>query len=158
MVAETLTPRARQELEQALLAERAQLLASLRMLDEAVRSLGESQGEEGDAGGAPADVASDLAEQAVDLSLESVERRRLVEVEDALARLAEGTYGQCLRCGGPIAVERLYALPWTAFCIDCARQLQGRGPARKPPEPPADLQPRGSSSEPEQAERRPFTR
>jgi DnaK suppressor protein len=40
-------------------------------------------------------------------------------VEAALARVADGSYGTCLRCGKPIAPGRLEALPWVAHCIDC---------------------------------------
>jgi Ala-tRNA(Pro) deacylase len=134
MLTQTLSRRLLQELEEVLLAERERLRTSLCLLDEAVRTLSESQGEESDAGGASADVASDLAQQAVDLSIESVERRRLGEVEDALARVTAGTYGRCQTCGEPIGVERLYALPWARTCIDCARQAERRRPgtARAP--------------------------
>jgi DnaK suppressor protein len=39
----------------------------------------------------------------------------------ALAKLEEGSYGRCDRCGGPIAPRRLEAAPESALCIDCAR-------------------------------------
>ena len=39
----------------------------------------------------------------------------------ALAKLEEGTYGRCDRCGGPIAPARLEAVPESVLCIDCAR-------------------------------------
>jgi DnaK suppressor protein len=39
----------------------------------------------------------------------------------ALAKLDEGTYGRCDRCGGPIAPARLEAVPESVLCIDCAR-------------------------------------
>jgi DnaK suppressor protein len=39
----------------------------------------------------------------------------------ALAKLEEGTYGQCDRCGGQIAPGRLEAAPESSLCIDCAR-------------------------------------
>jgi len=45
---------------------------------------------------------------------------RLDEVDDALARLAARTYGVCEACGGPIAAERLDALPVTRRCVACA--------------------------------------
>ena len=51
-------------------------------------------------------------------------RRRLraerAEVDAALGRLAAGTYGRCVRCGGPIAADRLDARPSTPVCIGCA--------------------------------------
>jgi DnaK suppressor protein len=48
-------------------------------------------------------------------------RRRLADVEAALARRAEGGYGICEICGRPIAAERLAARPAARTCIDCAR-------------------------------------
>ena len=48
---------------------------------------------------------------------------QLALVEDALARLDDGSFGACVRCGKPIAAARLEALPWAATCIDCQRDL-----------------------------------
>ena len=42
------------------------------------------------------------------------------EVNRALAKLAEGTYGVCDGCGERISAERLEAIPWTALCVSCA--------------------------------------
>ena len=47
-------------------------------------------------------------------------RSALHEIERALARLEEGTYGVCERCGQPISVARLEAMPATTTCIACA--------------------------------------
>jgi DnaK suppressor protein len=44
----------------------------------------------------------------------------LLDVRRAEAKLAEGTYGTCDRCGEPIPPERLEALPWAVLCLDCA--------------------------------------
>ena len=46
--------------------------------------------------------------------------RRLTDVERAVARVHDGSYGTCTRCGRPIAAERLAALPATPTCISCA--------------------------------------
>lgn len=45
---------------------------------------------------------------------------RLAEIDAALARAAQGAYGTCEVCGGPIGEERLAALPATRRCIRCA--------------------------------------
>lgn len=45
----------------------------------------------------------------------------LAEVDRALARLADGSYGVCTNCGKPISVARLEARPTATLCIDCAR-------------------------------------
>lgn len=46
-------------------------------------------------------------------------RRRLLAVDEAERRLQEGTFGRCERCGGPIATERLQALPLATTCVNC---------------------------------------
>jgi RNA polymerase-binding protein DksA len=48
-------------------------------------------------------------------------RRRLADVDAALARQEAGDYGSCESCGRPIAPERLAARPAARTCIDCAR-------------------------------------
>jgi DnaK suppressor protein len=45
----------------------------------------------------------------------------LADVERALEKLADGTYGICDACGEPIGEERLEAIPWATLCISCAR-------------------------------------
>ncbi len=44
----------------------------------------------------------------------------LADVERSIAKLAEGTYGSCDRCGAAIPDERLEAIPWAALCVRCA--------------------------------------
>jgi len=76
--------------------------------------------------GSQAAAASQVFEQQRDLALRDHNAQHLEQVDAALVRLADGTFGACLRCGRPIAPERLEALPWAAFCIDCQR-IVGRG-------------------------------
>jgi len=123
-----LTPELRQQLAEALEQERDRLRRSMRQLAEAERALGQSQAEESDAGEEPADVASDLVEQEIQTTLERGERERLLEVEAALTRLEEGTYGRCESCGVAIDVERLLARPWARYCRRCAERRRQRGP------------------------------
>ncbi len=78
--------------------------------------------------GSQAAAASHVFEQQRDLALRERAEQQLALVDAALARLAAGSFGRCLRCGKPIAPERLEALPWAEHCIDCARLIaQGRG-------------------------------
>jgi RNA polymerase-binding protein DksA len=62
-----------------------------------------------------------LATLIVDLDLADTDRdlEELQDVEAALARLREGTYGRCLRCGEPIGYERLTAWPTAKRCRTC---------------------------------------
>lgn len=71
--------------------------------------------------GSQAAAASQVFEQQRDLALRDRNAQHLAEVEAAIARLDDGTYGTCVRCGRPIAQERLDALPWAAHCIECQR-------------------------------------
>ena len=50
------------------------------------------------------------------------QRRLLDEVEEALMRLRDGTYGRCLSCGRPIPEGRLEALPWALRDVACEVQ------------------------------------
>ena len=73
-----------------------------------------------------ADSAHSTAERARLLSVMKALRSNLRWVERAITKMDLGTYGVCERCGNPISVERLDALPWAILCIDCARLGEGR--------------------------------
>jgi len=51
-------------------------------------------------------------------------RSHLAEIDAALARVADGSYGTCVRCGRPIAPARLETLPATRLCVTCAARPQ----------------------------------
>ena len=70
-----------------------------------------------------ADHASDLFDHELDDSLGENADQILREIDTALARIDDGTYGTCTRCGKEIPVERLEAVPWTTLCIEDARRL-----------------------------------
>ena len=81
----------------------------------------------------PDDGIQDLADKAasayskeLNFSLSDAERQNLVQVEEALSRIDEGTFGVCTNCGTTIGEKRLQAIPWTGFCIDC-QELQEQG-------------------------------
>lgn len=69
--------------------------------------------------GSQAAAASQVFEQQRDLALRERAVQHLAQVDAALARLRDGTFGRCVRCGRPIAPERLEVLPWAAHCIEC---------------------------------------
>ena len=56
------------------------------------------------------------------ISLVRALRSNLREVDRALVKMQAGTYGTCERCGNPIGLERLTALPWAQLCIDCKQK------------------------------------
>jgi len=83
---------------------------------------GRSQGE---------DVAQDIADKAASsynkefLFTQSTNERQLLGmVETALARIREGSFGECISCGKEINAKRLDAVPWTRYCIECQEKLE----------------------------------
>jgi RNA polymerase-binding protein DksA len=71
-----------------------------------------------------ADVGSENFEQEFTLSLLENEEEVLNEVQGALRRIQTGTYGTCEECGKEIPRERLQAIPYTRYCVECARKLE----------------------------------
>jgi len=67
------------------------------------------------------DLAQAYANRERNLTLSVLEEEQLQQVEAALQRLEDGTYGRCERCGQPINPERLEALPYATLCINCRR-------------------------------------
>jgi RNA polymerase-binding transcription factor DksA len=72
-----------------------------------------------------ADIGTDTYDQDFMLGLAETERQRLVEIDDALARIADKTYGVCQMTGKPIPDARLDAKPWAKYTIEAARKIEG---------------------------------
>src|SRR5690242_8547859 len=71
-----------------------------------------------------ADDASEVVTRDVNLALRNNSQDLLAQVEAALHRLDDGTYGTCARCGNPINPERLEALPYASYCITCQSAVE----------------------------------
>ena len=92
--------------------KRDSLLADLARLEDEARDSGEAE---------VRDSTDDAtADQSTGEALEevTVESETLEQVEDALKRVADGTYGKCVECGLPIDEKRLEAIPWTPYCLE----------------------------------------
>ncbi len=74
-----------------------------------------------------ADMASDNYDTEMSLNLASGEQRLLREIDEALKRMEEGTYGDCLDCGKKITQQRLKAVPSATHCIGCQEKLEKKG-------------------------------
>jgi RNA polymerase-binding protein DksA len=72
------------------------------------------------------DMGSVTFDRELDEGLEEGAQQKLAQIDRAIAKLDDGTYGQCERCGREIGEERLRARPWATLCIDDQR-LVGRG-------------------------------
>jgi RNA polymerase-binding protein DksA len=69
-----------------------------------------------------ADIATETVDREIDYTLEEHDERLLGEIDAALKRIEDGTYGTCVNCGAQIPPERLEAMPWATLCIDCKRK------------------------------------
>jgi DnaK suppressor protein len=70
------------------------------------------------------DIATATFDREMASSLEENSNHVRKEIDGALARIDDGTYGLCERCGGPIGAERLEALPWATLCIEDKRKQE----------------------------------
>jgi DnaK suppressor protein len=112
--------------------ERKRLLGELEQQKSSVRPADERR--EGSPFGKREEEAMESFELEKRISLEKRIREQLGEVEHALKKLEQGTYGRCDNCGQPIDPARLEALPQASLCLRCkgllakeARPAPGRG-------------------------------
>jgi DnaK suppressor protein len=68
------------------------------------------------------DLADEYAERERDIALLAIEQDQLHQIEAALARIEDGTYGICLECGEAIPPERLEIIPYATTCVRCQTQ------------------------------------
>lgn len=100
-------------LKKILLGQRREIFDRLQGLESDWQTLGER------------DIEWEEEAQKADLTalyaqLDDREKTEIEEIDLALAKMAQGTYGICEKCGKPISLERLEALPATRCCRKCA--------------------------------------
>ncbi|MFH1503957.1 MAG: TraR/DksA family transcriptional regulator [Candidatus Omnitrophota bacterium] len=71
-----------------------------------------------------ADVASDNYERDFNIGLVSIERRIVMDIDEALKRIEDKDYGNCEECKKPIAKIRLNAIPYTCHCKKCQEKME----------------------------------
>jgi RNA polymerase-binding protein DksA len=117
-----LTPAELRRFKAILLAKRTEILGNvISMEDETLRKL------RTDLSNMPihmADAGTDTYGMENTLGLMDSERRLLAEIEEALGRIEDGTYGVCQGDNEPIVHERLEAIPWARYCVTCASLLE----------------------------------
>jgi RNA polymerase-binding protein DksA len=117
------TDRFRQMLEE----ERTRVRAAIDNLHaEHPGSMSDESGEDAVYDNHLADTATETYDRELDYTLEENSEHVLAEIDAALLRIDDGTYGQCTNCGRQIPEERLEARPYATLCIDCQRQREGR--------------------------------
>ena len=72
-----------------------------------------------------AETASATLGREIDYTLGDNAEQVIAEIDAALKRIEDGTYGTCTNCGQEIPVQRLEANPWASLCIDCKRRAEG---------------------------------
>jgi RNA polymerase-binding transcription factor DksA len=97
--------------------------------DEALRGVGgETSGSFSDVPLHPGDLGTHYFEEEMTLALLQNEEQLIEEINVALERIEQGTFGHCEVCQSAIPKERLMVLPYTRRCVECSRKLQ-KGPA-----------------------------
>ena len=98
--------------------------ASLQSDIETLAAENQAQQDDYGVGNHVADDATEVFTRERNLALRSNAQDLLAQVDAALARLDQGRYGICARCGQEIAPERLDALPYAIYCITCQSQVE----------------------------------
>jgi RNA polymerase-binding protein DksA len=112
--------------KQMLLEKRREILRNVNEIeDEALKK--SRLDASGDLSSMPihmADLGTDNYEQEFVLGLMDSERKLLYEIDEALGRIEDGTYGRCEGTGKPIRKARLEAQPWARYCVEYARMVE----------------------------------
>lgn len=109
-----------EDFRQRLLAEKQELDERIDGLNQGLnQSMSDSIGELSVYDNHPADIGDELFERGKDLSLRDSAKIQFHNVERALEKIDNNTYGLCDKCGKPISLERLEALPSANLCFNC---------------------------------------
>lgn len=121
------TPLGKKDLEHyrsILLRKRAELMGDVENMEGA--ALKDNSGSLSHLPQHVAEAGSDAYDQSLALDIADVDRKLIKEIDEALGRIADGSYGLCLVTGKPINKERLEELPWTRYSIEAAREHEKR--------------------------------
>lgn len=72
------------------------------------------------------DQAVQSHEEWIFLNRNNIDVMLLREINEALARVEDGTFGECMECEDPISSNRLNAIPWAKYCIGCQEEISAR--------------------------------
>lgn len=78
-----------------------------------------------------ADMAADTYDRELSMNLVSSEQELLYQIDDALKRLDEGSFGICQQCNQPITMSRLKAVPYASMCINCQRAKEQQSKSKR---------------------------
>ncbi len=106
------------DLRQHLLEMKTKLLEEMESESKAEREGNKDEGMD------TYDLASEERDREINFILSDRERNKVRNIDDALERMDEGSYGVCDSCGLEIAEERLAAMPFTRLCRDCQQDQE----------------------------------
>lgn len=70
------------------------------------------------------DLASNERDRELNLLISDRDREKLIQIEEAIKRIDEGTYGTCVECESPIPKERLKIMPFARLCVSCQAEIE----------------------------------
>ncbi|HEY5528430.1 MAG TPA: TraR/DksA C4-type zinc finger protein [Thermoleophilia bacterium] len=111
----------REALKRQLFEERERLQHEITELDAELSESLEDSSEESPYDQHMAETAAVTLDREIDLTLEENARAAIAQIDRALQKLEDGSYGHCDKCGKEIGGERLSAAPFASLCIDCKR-------------------------------------
>ena len=98
--------------KQRLLAKERELQSETARLEREARDSGEAEVRDSTDDATSSEAASESLQEA------TVASQTLAQVQDALHRIEDGTYGKCTACGRQIEAARLEAIPWALYCLE----------------------------------------
>jgi len=113
-------------MRKAVLKKSREILEGMRaqLLRNVEQDLHEGREQTKDEGMDTYDLASDARDREINLILSDRDRDKVQAIDEALSRVADGTYGICESCEAEIAEARLAALPFTRLCINCQAERE----------------------------------
>lgn len=111
--------------KERLLAREEELLRDMRRLGDDAREAMETEVED------PIDAVESSENQALNFRMGTVASEELQQVQGALQRIEDGTYGTCVDCGRTISDARLEALPWTPYCVEDSEKHEREAGAKQ---------------------------
>ena len=126
----TFTKEQRKTFRQLLITERAKLAEEIKAIArDASTSPRDASGDLSAYTVHMADMAADTYDRELSMNIASSEQELVYQIDEALKRLDDGTFGLCQQCSQPISISRLKALPYASLCINCQR-TQEKKPKR----------------------------
>jgi len=110
---------------QLLITERAKLVEEIKTIArDAATSPRDASGDLSAYTVHMADMAADTYDRELSMNIASSEQQILYQIDEALKRLEDGSFGVCQQCNQPIAMSRLKAVPYASLCINCQRSKE----------------------------------